>query len=154
MDTLTTLLEQADADRSRALANFNLVRARCDAARAQASQLEAYRSEYRQRWSRQFAQGATLEIMRCYRDFDARLDSAITQQGQAVRLAQAAQARASDGLSACELRLASVRKLIERRDLAHRQAGDRHERKADDEHATRIALARRGGRSGIAGVRA
>jgi hypothetical protein len=66
MDTLITLLEQAEAERNQALAAFNHTRARCDAARQQALQLEAYRAEYRQRWSAQFAKGAALEIVRCY----------------------------------------------------------------------------------------
>ena len=150
MDTLNTLLEQAEAERNQALAAFNQSRARCDAARAQAAQLDAYRADYRQRWSRQFAQGAALEIVRCYQGFADRLEAAIAQQGHAVTQAQAAQARAGDALSAHELRVASVRKLIERRLLAERQALERREQKADDEHATRIALAR--ARPGVAGA--
>jgi flagellar FliJ protein len=154
MDTLNTLLEQAEAERNQALANFNQLRARCDAARAQATQLDAYRTSYQQRWSLQFAQGAALEIVRCYQSFADRLETAIAQQSHAVGLAQAAQARAGDTLTANELRVASVRKLIERRALALRQASEQREQKADDEHAMRIALSRRDGRLGIAGVRA
>jgi flagellar protein FliJ len=153
MDTLKTLLEQAEAERNRALAAFNQSRARCDAARAQATQLDAYRSDYQQRWSLQFAQGATLAIVRCYQAFADRLDTAIAQQGQAVGLALAAQARASDALTANELRLASVRKLIERRELAQRQASDQREQKVDDEQAMRVALTRNGRRQPIVGVR-
>ena len=137
-DTLNTLLEQAEAERNQALAAFNQARARCDAARAQALQLDAYRADYRQRWSLQFAKGAALEIVRCYQGFADRLEAAIAQQGQAVGIAQAAQARAGDALTANELRVASVRKLIERRMLAERQANERREQKADDEQATRM----------------
>jgi flagellar FliJ protein len=154
MDTLTTLLEQAEAERNQALAAFNQARARSDAARAQAAQLDAYRADYQQRWSLQFAKGAALEIVRCYQSFADRLETAIAQQGHAVSLAHATQARAGDALSANELRVASVRKLIERRALAERQARDQREQKAEDEQAMRIALARNGGRSGRAGVRA
>ena len=153
MDTLNTLLEQAEAERNRALAAFNQSRARCDAARAQQAQLDAYRSEYQQRWSLQFAQGATLAIVRCYQAFADRLDTAIAQQGQAVSLAQAAQARASDALTANELRVASVRKLIERRMLAQRQASDQREQKLDDEQAMRVASASSSRRQAIAGAR-
>lgn len=152
MDTLNTLLEQAEAERNLALATFNQARARGDAARAQAVQLDDYRAAYQQRWSQQFAQGAALEIVRCYQGFAARLDTAIAQQGHAVQLTQAAQSRAGDALTANELRLACVRKLIERRLEAERQAGARREQKADDEHAMRVALARTGRRLGAAGA--
>ena len=154
MDPLTTLLEQAEADRNRALAAFNQLRARSDAARAQAAQLEAYRSDYQQRWSAQFARGAGLDIVRCYQGFADRLEVAITQQGLAIRQAQAAQARAGDTLSAHELRLASVRKLIERRMQAERQMVERREQKADDEHAMRMAQTRGNPGFGLGGVRA
>jgi flagellar FliJ protein len=154
MDTLNTLLEQAEAERNLALAGFNQARARHDAARAQAVQLEAYRGDYQQRWSAQFARGAALDIVRCYQGFADRLETAITQQRHAVTQAHAAQVRASDTLSAHELRVASVRKLIERRLQAERQMAAQREQKADDEHAMRIALTRGGGRLGIQGVRA
>lgn len=147
MDTLHTLLEQAEAERNGALTAYNQTRLRCDAAREQALQLEAYRADYQRRWSAQFAQGAALEIVHCYRGFADRLEAAIAQQGHTVRLAQAALLRAGDVLSAHELRLASVRKLIERRSAALQQASERREQKADDEHATRIALTR--GRGGL-----
>ena len=148
MDPLTTLLEQAEADRNRALAAFNQLRARSDAARIQAAQLEDYRRDYQQRWSAQFALGAGLDIVRCYQGFADRLETAITQQGHAL-----AQARAGDALSAQELRVASVRKLIDRRVQAQRQLLERREQKADDEHAMRVALARDNNGRGLNGVR-
>jgi flagellar FliJ protein len=153
MDTLNTLLEQAEAERNQALAAFNQARARCDAARGQATQLEAYRADYRQRWSAQFAKGAALAIVRCYQGFADRLETAIAQQGKAVGIAQAAQARAGDALSANELRVASVRKLIERRTLADRKAHERREQKADDEHAMRVSLTRGDRRHALPGAR-
>ena len=152
MDTLQTLLEQAQAERNQALAAFNQLRARCDAARTQATQLDGYRADYQQRWRSQFARGAALEIVRCYQDFAGRLDTAIAQQAHTVALAQAAQARAGDTLSAHELRVASVRKLIERRMQAERQMAERREQKSADETATRVAL-RRNGAFGLAAVR-
>lgn len=152
MDTLNTLLEQAEAERNLALAAFNQARSRSEAARAQALQLDNYRADYQKRWSHQFTQGAALEIVRCYQGFASRLDTAIAQQGHAVHLTQAAQERAGDALTANELRLASVRKLIERRVEAERQAGARREQKADDEHAMRISLVRTGRRLGATGA--
>ena len=153
MDALHTLSEQALAERNLALAAFNQSRARFDAARAQATQLDAYRADYERRWSAQFAQGAALQIVRCYRDFSQRLETAITQQGFAVAKAQAAVAQAGDALTAHEMRVASVRKLIERRALAERRTHERREQKTDDEHATRVALARGGNALGGTGGR-
>ena len=153
MDTLQTLLEQAEAERNQALAAFNQLRARCDAARTQATQLDGYLADYQQRWRLRFARGAALEIVRCYQDFAGRLDAAIAQQAHTVALAGAAQARAGDTLSAHELRVASVRKLIERRVQAQRQVAERREQKSADEIATRMAL-RRNSAFGLAGVRA
>lgn len=145
MDTLSTLLEQAEAARNQALAAFNQARARCDAARTQAVQLAGYRTDYHQRWSRQFKRGASLEIMRCYQAFSERLEQAITLQDDAVAGAQAAQARAGDTLTAHELRVASVRKLIERRMHEAQRTVDRQEQKANDESAMRVSRQRNGG---------
>ena len=147
MDTLKTLLEHAEGERNQALAAFNRARARCDATRQQAAQLDSYRADYQLRWSTQFALGAAPEIVRCYQGFADRLETAIVQQHQALIQSQTAQARANDTLNAHELRVASVRKLIERRVQAQRQAGERRERRDDDEVSTRSALAR-----GIAGL--
>ena len=153
MDTLDTLLEQAEGERNRALAAMNQTRARAQAARVQGTQLDAYRSDYQQRWSAQFAQGAALEIVRCYQGFADRLETAIAQQGHAVAQAEAAVAQAGDALTAYELRVASVRKLIERRTQAARRDADRREQRADDEDAMRKAAQRRatlGKTSGVA----
>lgn len=142
MDTLKTLLEQAETERNQALAAFNQSRARCDAERTQATQLDTYRADYEQRWSLRFTQGAALEIVRCYRGFADRLEVAITQQGHAIAQAQAALARAGDALTAHELRVASVRKLIERRQQEARRSADRREQAANDEMAQRVAARR------------
>jgi len=151
-DPLNTLLEQAEAERNQALVVFNQTRSRFESARAQATQLDAYRADYQQRWSAQFAQGAALTIVRCYQGFADRLETAIAQQGQAVAQAETALKRAGDALTAHELRVASVRKLIERRASALRQTNERREQRADDENAMRMASTRDKNGSGIPGV--
>jgi flagellar protein FliJ len=153
MDALHTLLEQAEARRNQALAAFNQKRAHCDATRSQAAHLDAYRADYLQRWSAQFAQGATLEIVRCYQGFADRLETAIVQQGHALAHAQAALEQAGEQLTAHELRVASIRKLLERREDFARQAIERLEQKAEDENATRMASSRNRQGSGFPGVR-
>ena len=144
MDALTTLLEQAEAERNIALAAFNQTRARRDAARTQSQELATYRSDYQQRWRAQFQRGAALEIVRHYQQFSLRLDTAIEQQTQAEQVCETALARAEDTLAAHELRLASVRKLIERRSAEQARVQGRREQKQADELATRMALKRTG----------
>lgn len=143
METLATLLEQCEGQRNVALAAFNQARARRDAMRLQALELAAYRDEYQQRWNAQFHQrGAALDIVRCYRQFADRLETAIAQQQHAVGVAEQALARANDNLAAHELRVASVRKLIERRSAELRSGVQRREQRAADE----LALAQVRGR--------
>jgi flagellar protein FliJ len=144
MQTLQTLLEHAEAERNGALAAFNQARARRDAAREQASQLAAYQGDYQQRWQAQFQHGgAPLAILRCYQQFNERLDVAIAQQAHSLDVCEAALVRANDTLAAHELRVASVRKLLERRVAEQRRDGERREQKASDEWAQRIVQRRR-----------
>jgi flagellar protein FliJ len=144
MDTLQTLLEHAEAERNGALAAFNQARARRDAARDQAAQLAAYRGDYQRRWRSQFQQGgATVAVLHCYQQFNERLDVAIAQQARSVEVCDAALTRANDALAAHELRVASVRKLIERRVAEQRRDGERREQKDNDEWAQRIVQRQR-----------
>lgn len=143
MDTLTTLLEQAEAQRNAALAAFNQARSRRDGAREQARDLEAYRNDYQQRWNRQFqSQGAGLDILRCYQAFADRLELALAQQANAIEVCEQTLVRANDTLAAHELRVASVRKLIERRVDEARRGAERREQRASDEMAQRMAARR------------
>jgi len=143
MQTLAALLEQAESQRNVALAAFNQARARRDGARDQARDLEAYRSDYQQRWSQQFqSRGAALDIVRCYHQFADRLDLAIAQQAHAIEVSAQALQRANDTLAAHELRVASVRKLIERRQDEFRRGAERREQHASDEIALRMASRR------------
>jgi flagellar protein FliJ len=143
METLATLLEQAEAQRNTALAAFNQTRSRRDAAREQLHDLERYQADYTARWNQQFRQGAALEIVRSYHQFADRLQLALAQQAHALTVAEQSLVRANDTLAAHELRVASVRKLIERRQAELRQRDERREQRADDEIAQRLAGARR-----------
>ncbi len=139
MDTLATLLEQAESQRNIALAAFNQARARRDEARTQAQELEAYRNDYSARWSGRFQRGGTaLEVMRSYHQFAARLDLAISQQAHALAVCEQVLARANDMLTAHELRVASVRKLIERRLHDARALDAQREQRASDDLRARV----------------
>ncbi len=133
-DALSTLLEQAEAQRNIALAAFGHARARRDEARAQARELETYRNDYTARWQAQFQHGgAALEVVRAYHQFASRLELAIAQQQHALAVCEQALARANDVLAAHELRVASVRKLIERRAQEARATLAQREQRASDD---------------------
>ena len=116
-----------------------------DAARQahdQHSQLLAYRGEYESRWSAQFHQGSTIDLLHCYRSFMQRLDQALAMQARQAELADRQRAQARQALLDCERRLASVRKLAERRSAELAHAGRRREQKHNDEQAQRMRFSR------------
>ena len=86
-----------------------------EAAREQLDGLVTYRSDYCQRWSAQFTKASSIDIVRCYQAFVARLDQAISQQQGMVRSAQAGIENARKRLVEREVRLATVQRLIGRR---------------------------------------
>jgi flagellar protein FliJ len=107
-------------------------------AREQRDQLLAYRGEYQARWTAQFHQGGTMDILMYYRSFMQRLDQAVTLQTRQAELSELQLAQARRDLVESERRVASVRKLIERRaaELAH--AGRQRDQKQTDEQAQRM----------------
>jgi flagellar FliJ protein len=107
-------------------------------AREQREQLLAYRGEYQTRWTAQFHQGGTMDILMYYRSFMQRLDQAVALQTRQAELGELQLARARSELLESERRVASVRKLIERRaaELAH--AGRQRDQKQTDEQAQRM----------------
>ena len=107
-------------------------------AREQRDQLLAYRGEYQARWTAQFHQGGTMDILMYYRSFMQRLDQAVALQTRQAELGELQLAQARRELMESERRVASVRKLIERRaaELAH--AGRQRDQKQTDEQAQRM----------------
>jgi flagellar FliJ protein len=141
--TLQLLLERAEAER-------DAVRARAlraaEAARrlaAQAEQLLAYRDEYRRRAPALGARAAAIELLRCHRDFMARLEQAIAQQRVQREVAERDAAVLHEALLVQETRVAAVRKLIERRALESRRHAARAEQRRTDEDAMRARWALR-----------
>jgi flagellar FliJ protein len=145
MQSLTLLLEREESERDAALAALNDARRQAEGARVQAAQLLTYRADYEGRWSKQFARQGAIEIVQCYHAFTQRLEQAIVQQQRVAEhaLAQLEHARAL--LQACELRVASVRKLIERRVRDVALVGERRDQRSTDEQALRAVVA--GGRA-------
>jgi flagellar FliJ protein len=142
MDTLVTLLQHAEGMRDTAQLSLQRIEAAAESARKQAQQLLTYRSEYEQRWAREFAQRSNMEIVRHYQGFMQRLTQAVEQQEHVVAHCTAQLESARDMLRSQELRVASLRKLIERRAKELQATALRHERRDADELAALAAWSR------------
>jgi flagellar FliJ protein len=137
--SLGTLLEHTERQRDAVLAQVQRAMQAVGSAVRQAEQLHEYRGQYDQRWQTQFrAQGAA-EIVQCYQSFNERLSFAITQQEQAVEAARAQLDRLRALLQQQEIKVASIRKLIERRLAEQSLAASQRDQKQTDEMAARSA---------------
>jgi flagellar protein FliJ len=141
IDPLMALLGQAERERDAAQADFQKAQDGFAAAQGQADQLLAYRSEYEARFREQFKSNGSVSILQCYQGFSSRLGQAIDQQRLIATHAERRVEEARTGLLDQELRVASVRKLLERRLTELRQAADRRDQKQTDEFAARAAWA-------------
>lgn len=142
-ETLQTLLERAEAERDAALGHAQRAAEQAQRLTAQAEQLRAYRDDYRRRAPATGTQAASIELIRVHRDFMLRLEHAIEQQRRQLESAQAVAGAAREALLAQELRVASVRKLLDRRLQALQRNANRIEQRGTDEAALRATWARR-----------
>ena len=150
LQPLMTLLGQVERERDDlALACQRAAQAQQTAA-TQAEQLLAYRREYEKRWAHQFRTDGRMELVNCYRGFMERLTQAVEQQHAVAAQAAAELDNAQRALRDGELRVASVRKLIERRVAEAHTAAQRREQKACDEFASRASWHRAA--AGLAGA--
>lgn len=141
IDPLMALLSQAERERDTAVALLQQANDSFAAAQSQADQLVAYRGEYEARFREQFKSNNSVSILQCYQGFSSRLTQAIEQQQQIAAHAQRKLEQAREGLRDQEMRVASVRKLLERRLTEQRIAADRRDQKQTDEFAARAAWA-------------
>ena len=139
--TLAILLDRATQQRDEAQRALQDLLNRAEQARAQHGQLTEYRGEYQQRWSQQFAQTGTMDIVACYQNFRGRLDEAIHSQGHVATHADQRVTRARESLLELETRVAAITKLMERRRLEVSRAQQRQDQKSTDEQAARASLA-------------
>jgi flagellar protein FliJ len=139
---LQALLAQTERERDIALIDSQRAAAEHADAVRQQEQLLTYRREYEQRWGAQFRNRATVDVLQCYQGFVARLGMAVEQQGRTVAEAQARSERERVRLQEHELRVASVRKLIERRISDIQRGIDRQDQKQTDEFAARAGWSR------------
>jgi flagellar FliJ protein len=139
---LQVLLERAEQERDNARAALRQAETMVERAQAQSRQLEQYRGDYDQRWTRQFRTQGTPELLHCRQSFGERLDLAIGQQQAEVRNLGNRVQRASELLLERERRVAAVRKLIERRQQELRLQAERRDQRQTDEAAQRAHTAR------------
>lgn len=142
LQPLLVLLEQAEGHRDEALARQARAEKALAAAQAQQAQLHDYRTEYENRWGAQFRKGVTMTLMQCYQDFVARLHGAVDLQGQQVQRLTHEFERMRNETLAAELRVASVKKLIERRETTMARQAERRDQKSQDEMSSRAAWQR------------
>ena len=139
---LQTLLEREKMRRDEQMAHVRNAIANADTQQQQADGLTGYRSEYCQKWSAQFKQAAQMEILRSYHGFLARLDQAITQQQSVVEHAQRMVEVQRQRLIEREIRVATVERLIKRREAMLAKIADRRDQKNLDEMAQRLSSGR------------
>ena len=139
---LKTLLEREQKRRDEQMAQVRNAVANAEAQRLQADGLTGYRSEYCQKWSAQFQKAATMEILRSYHGFLSRLHQAITQQASVVEHAQRMVEAQRQRLVEREIRVATVERLIQRREALLAKVADRRDQKNLDELAQRLSAAR------------
>jgi len=149
MQPLQTLLAHAERERDAALAEARKREIEHHHAAQQVEQLLTYRRDYEQRWSSEFSRSGGIDIVHCYQGFVARLGAAIEAQQRVTANAVQRLAEAQATWQEKEMRVASVRKLMERRGQELRGADDRREQKQLDEHAARLLWGRAAGASGL-----
>ncbi len=139
---LLTLLEHAEGLRNEALALLLQAEEATRRLQQQEMQLMAYRDEYRQRQPGLGGRSVSIELLRSHHEFMQRLEQALTQQAGQMTAAQNRLTTRRAELLALETRVASVRKLMERRSGEQRRRSDRQEQRISDDaaqHAGRTA---------------
>jgi flagellar FliJ protein len=142
LQPLLALLTQTERERDTAAADHRRAQAAQAQAEQQHRQLRDYQADYETRWRAQLRERATMDVLQCYQGFAARLQQAVDQQARAVDLATQRTEREQARLTEHEIRVASVRRLIERRTDEIRRGNERREQKQLDEFASRAGWAR------------
>jgi len=139
---LKTLLEREQKRRDEQMAAVRAAVANAETQQEQADGLSTYRSEYCRKWSAQFQQSVTMEVLRSYQGFLSRLEQAITQQQSVLEHAGRMVEAQRQRLVEREIRVATVERLIKRREALLAKIADRRDQKNLDEMAQRLGTAR------------
>jgi flagellar FliJ protein len=134
---LQTLFEHAEQQRDAAQAALLQAEEAVRRLQAQVAQFHTYRDEYRGRHPAQGGRSSSIEMLRCHQGFMVRLDQALDQVQQQLRGAEERAALRRAELLALETRVASVRKLMERRGAEHQRLSERADQRRSDDAAQR-----------------
>ena len=131
--SLHTLLRHAEGERDAVLADMARAEHQLQQARLQTQQLLAYRDDYDARAPTAGGRSATITSLRAHQDFMQRLQQALDQAHVQEDTALARTQQLHRALLPLELRVASVRKLLERRaDATRKTSAHRDQRQTDD----------------------
>ena len=100
---------------------------------AQTDQLLTYRNDAEARHPAQGGRSASIELLRCHEGFMQRLDQAIAQSRAQLQQAERKVALCHAGLLALQTRVASVRKLLERRTVETQRRDNQLEQRRHDD---------------------
>lgn len=148
LQPLMALLAQTERERDDALLVYQKFQAAAQAAQDQADQLLAYRRDYEKRWAEQFSRDGPMTLVHCYHSFTERLTQAVDYQQASVTQAHSQVEQSRVQWMEQEMRVASVRKLMERRLLEQQHLAERRDQKSTDEFAARAGWGRSGGIGG------
>ena len=130
---LQTLIEQAERERDHAQAAVLQAEEHAGRMQTQRQQLQAYEADYASRAPGLGGQAATMAQLRAHHAFMQRLHQALLQQQGVLAQAEQQVLQRRQLLLACELRLAAVRKLVERRlQDEHLQAARQDQKRTDE----------------------
>jgi flagellar FliJ protein len=132
---LSTLLEIAERERDAAAAALVQGQQAVFQLQQQLEQLRVYRGEYEARSPAATGRAAPIELLRCHQGFMQRLDHALSQQLGVLQSAELRVQQLHQGLIAHETRVASVAKLLQRRQREHEAQQERHDQRRNDELA-------------------
>ena len=137
LQPLLSMLSQAERDRDTVLAAQREVLDRLSGLKVQSEQLANYRKEYELRWTEQFKSQGGIEVLRYYQSFNERIQQALTHQQRTEAQVEAQLQTLKSDLLAREMKVASIKKLIERRTQERARIAQRQEQKLTDEMAAR-----------------
>jgi flagellar protein FliJ len=134
---LNVLLDSEEEARDQALLRFQDAQRKAADAEHVRRQLDDHRREYVERWAQQFRQQGTIELVQCYQTFMHKLDDALSQQTLVAQRADQHAEALRDAVQACEVRVACVQRLIERREKTALQSAEKMAQRHTDEAAQR-----------------
>lgn len=135
--TLSALLQLAERQRDAAAAAARRSETQLRRLQAQREQLLAYQQDYRQRDPTLGGRSASIDMLRCHQAFMQRLQQAVEQQNLQCLAVQAQTDALCNAQLPLEQRVASVKRLLERRSESTRLAGQRVAQRQSDEAALR-----------------